>query len=53
MSEKVGIGLSLKEYPQSLKAHYYLESFVSHLEILRTLRSSMLVRSRRISFMFL
>ena len=33
MSEKVGIGLSLKEYPESLKAHYYLESFVSHLEI--------------------
>ena len=33
MGEKVGIGLSLKEYPESLKAHYYLESFASHLEI--------------------
>ena len=33
MSEKVGIGLSLKEYPESLKAHYYLESFAFHLEM--------------------
>ena len=33
MSEKVGIGLSVKEYPESLKAHYYLESFASHLEM--------------------
>ena len=33
MSEKVGIGWSLNEYPESLKARYYLESFASHLEM--------------------
>ena len=31
--EKVGIWLSLKEYPESLKAHYYLGSFPFHLEM--------------------
>ena len=34
MSEKVWIGLSLKEYPEGLEAHYYLESFASHLEMI-------------------
>ena len=54
MSEKVGIGLSLKEYPESLKAHYYwsLLLFIWRWS-LRTLGSSMFVRSCRISLLFL
>ena len=30
MREKVKIGLSLKEYPENLKAHYYLKSYAFH-----------------------